>query len=599
MLRSCFPELPLTQLDEEQKIQQLFAHLLEFHHREDKPIWWQRFAMIKMSEDELFQQLDALAGLTLTDIEPYQTSLRSRSLIYEYQFDPKQETKLKAGSRCWFVPKELIQNVSVRELSLKTGEVKLAISKKLLERFPDWQPPYRTSLIDADYISTTNLARSILETVNTWRQTGQIQPALEDFLRRRNPRIDNHPGGAIVPRGMDLLESTITAVSNLAQSALCIQGPPGSGKTYTASHLILALLQQGKTIAVTANSHKVINNLLARVAKLASERNYYFQAAKIDKDKDSPLFNRTNIIYQRKIQTALPPQYQLVGATPFQLCKPEAKDQWDYLFIDEAGQLSLANLVAIARCAKNLVLMGDQMQLEQPIQGSHPGESGQSALGYLLDGKATVPAELGIFLDTSYRMHPAICRFISQSVYEGRLHHASGTEQHRIIVESQRLIQQEYGLFYLPVIHQGNSQSSPEEIEVISQLVKQLLGLTFINERGAHQAKITSQDILIVAPYNYQVMQLQNQLGKHMRIGTVDKFQGQEAPVVIISMCASSGETAPRGLDFLLNCNRLNVAVSRAQCLTIVVGSPALAKTHCASIKEIEQVNLFCKLLQQ
>ena len=592
-------EIPLAHLNESQKIQQLFAHLLEFHHREDKPIWWQRFAMLKMNEDELFQQLDALAGLTRIDTDPYQASPRSRSLIFEYQFDPKQETKLKVGSQCWFVPTEMLQGASIRELSLKTGEVKLAISKKSLERFPDWQPPYRTSLIDAEYISTANLAQSIFETVNTWQQTGQIQPALEDFLRRRNPRIDAHPGGAIAPKGTNLLEGTITAVSHLTQSTLCIQGPPGSGKTYTASHVILALLRQGKTIAVTANSHKVINNLLVRVAKLASEKNYYFQAAKIDKDKSSPLFNRTNILYQSKIQNALPPKYQLVGATPFQLCKPDAKNQWDYLFIDEAGQLSLANLVAIARCAQNLVLMGDQMQLEQPIQGTHPGESGQSALGYLLDGKATVPPELGIFLDTSYRMHPAICRFISQSVYEGRLHHASGTEQHRIIVQNQRLIQQEYGLFYLPVIHEGNSQSSPEEIEAIAQLVKQLLGSQFINERGAHQAKITSQDILIVAPYNYQVMQLQNRLGKHMRIGTVDKFQGQEAPVVIISMCASSGETAPRGLDFLLNCNRLNVAVSRAQCLTIVVGSPALAKTNCTSIKEIEQVNLFCKLLQQ
>ena len=395
------------------------------------------------------------------------------------------------------------------------------------------------------------------------------------------PRILNHPEPQIIPDGGNLLQGTIAAVANLDHSTLCIQGPPGSGKTYTAAHVIQHLLQQGKTIAITANSHKVINNLLERVARLALEDGLELQAVKIGGDPEDVFLEKTAIAFHRKIQDALPPTYSLLGATAFSLCKPEAMGQWDYLFIDEAGQLSLANLVAIARCARNIVLMGDQMQLEQPIQGTHPGESGQSALGYFLNGTATISPELGIFLDTSYRMHPTLCNFISESVYEGRLHHHPDTHHHQLGLDVQQGLMPGMGLFYLPVVHAGNSQTSPEEIEVIEQLVGHLSGLPFITERGEHQGRIGPNDILIVAPYNYQVRNLEARLGDRARIGTVDKFQGQEAPVLIVSMCASSGDTAPRGLDFLLNCNRLNVAISRAQCLSIVVGSPALAKTRC------------------
>ncbi len=595
-------EVPLSNPGDEWKMQHLFAHLLEFYRREDQPFWWQRFAWLEMEETQLSEQLDCLAGLQRTDRAPYKPTARSRSLAYEYTFDPQQETKLAAGRRCWFAPAQPLQGCTLLDLDRELGRAVLTVSNKALTEVrqvhPAWEPPQRTSLIEVEHFSAASLAESIFDTVNTWRQTGDIQPALRDFLERRPPRLTNHPGTHLILEGVNLLEGTIEAVANLDHSILCIQGPPGSGKTYTAARAILYLLQNGSTVAVTANSHKVINNLLERVARLAQEQNLELQGAKIDRDKEDPLFANTVIEFKAKIQEALPPHYALLGATAFQLCKPEAKDQWDYLFIDEAGQLSLANLVAIARCAQNLVLMGDQMQLEQPIQGTHPGESGQSALGYFLNGRATVPPDLGIFLDTSYRMHPSICRFISESVYEGRLHYHPDTCQHQLELQDKGVLQHGTGLFYLPVAHEGNSQSSPEEIVVIEQLVDQLTGLLYTNERGEHQGVITAGDILIVAPYNYQVRNLEAKLGDRARIGTVDKFQGQEAPVLIVSMCASSGETAPRGLDFLLNCNRLNVALSRAQCVSIVVGSPALAKTDCSSIKEIEQVNLFCKVLQ-
>jgi uncharacterized protein len=355
----------------------------------------------------------------------------------------------------------------------------------------------------------------------------------------------------------------------------------------------------GKAIAISSNSHQAINNLLARVAQLGQEHQVTYKGAKIQTDKTDLLFQHDTITCITKIADALPPSYQLVGATSFQLCRPEAIGQWDYLFIDEAGQVSLANLVAIIRCAQNLVLMGDQMQLEQPIQGTHPGESGQSALGYLLNNQPTIAPEFGVFLNTSYRMHPSICRFISESIYESRLNHHKNTSFHQLDLQGQSTLIPAHGITFIPVAHEGNTQSSWEEIGVIEQLVEQILSLPYTSERGQHKARITPQNILIVAPYNLQVRNLQARLHDRARIGTVDKFQGQEAPVLIVSMCASRGETAPRGLDFLLNPNRLNVALSRAQCLSIVVGSPYLAQTRCATINETQLVNLFCKVLQQ
>lgn len=585
------------------RIQELLAHLLEFHRRSDKPFWWQRFEWLKAEENELFDSLDCLAGMTRTATPPYRPTAKSRSWAYEYRFDPSQEVRLAAKTPCWFAPEITPKGCTLQEIEPVQGRAVITISDQKLreqqEKNPHWQPPQRTSLIDANYIDSKALAQSIFETVTRWRDTGDLQPALRDFLERRSPRILHHTGSAIIPDSVPLLEGTIQSVANLDQSTLCIQGPPGTGKTYTAAHIILHLLKTGKTIAVSSNSHKAINNLLERIALLAQEHLIPLKGAKIQTDKTDPLFQNTTIEYQAKIDDALPPRYQLLGATPFALCKPAATGQWDYLFIDEAGQVSLANLVAIIRCAQNLVLMGDQMQLEQPIQGTHPGESGQSALGYLLNGKPTIAPELGIFLNTSYRMHPTICRFISESVYEKRLHHHTDTYYHQLHLQEQKLSLPSSGITFIPVAHEGNAQSSQEEIEVIEQLVNQILGRSYTSERGKHTASLRPEDILVVAPYNLQVRQLQARLRDRSRIGTVDKFQGQEAPVLIISMCASRGETASRGLDFLLNPNRLNVALSRAQCLSIVVGSPHLAQTGCSNIQEVKLVNLFCKVIQQ
>jgi superfamily I DNA and/or RNA helicase len=289
----------------------------------------------------------------------------------------------------------------------------------------------------------------------------------------------------------------------------------------------------------------------------------------------------------------------LIGGTAFAFSCEEAESALDYLFVDEAGQVSLANLVAMAPATANLLLLGDQMQLGQPIQGSHPGESGLSALDYLLQGQPTVPPDFGIFLSQTWRLHPALCHFISGAAYEDHL----GCEAHtaeRITVGGARQpawLPRTAGLVYVPVDHEGNVYESVEEEDRVADLVRDLVGLRLRNKDGSIR-QLTTEDILVVAPYNLQVRRLEKRL-RPIRVGTVDKFQGQEAPVVIFSMCASSGEASPRGIEFLFSRNRLNVAISRAQTLAVIVASPALVRTRCSSIEQIRLVNVYCRAVAE
>jgi uncharacterized protein len=278
--------------------------------------------------------------------------------------------------------------------------------------------------------------------------------------------------------------------------------------------------------------------------------------------------------------------------------RPEWRGTLDYLFVDEAGQVSLANLVAMARSARNLVLLGDQMQLSQPTQGTHPGESGLSLLDYYLQGKPTIPDDLGLFLGETRRLHPALCEFISDAVYEGRLRAIPETAARTIVVpDGAALVRRAAGLVFLPVEHDGNAQASDEEVEAIRRVVAAVAGRAFTDPERPR--KLAIEDLLFVAPYNMQVRRLRAALADGARVGSVDKFQGQEAPVVVLSMCASPGEFGPRGSAFLLDIHRVNVAISRAQSLAIVVGDPRLAHAPAGSIDEMRRLNLLCRLVAQ
>jgi uncharacterized protein len=268
----------------------------------------------------------------------------------------------------------------------------------------------------------------------------------------------------------------------------------------------------------------------------------------------------------------------------------------DVLFLDEAGQMSLANTLAIAQAATTLILLGDPQQLDQPQRGVHPPGAEASALGHLLNGRATIGPDQGLFLTETRRLHPDVCAFTSEVFYDGRLVARPENANQRLNAVGAM---GGTGLRFAPVEHSGNQNESPEEVERVAALVEMLLqaGVTWTNKDN-EISPLQSKDVLVVAPYNAQVAALVKRLPAGTEIGTVDKFQGREAPVVFYSMATSTPEDAPRGMEFLYSLNRVNVAVSRARCVAILVASPSLFKVECKTPRQMELANAFCRYLE-
>jgi uncharacterized protein len=282
----------------------------------------------------------------------------------------------------------------------------------------------------------------------------------------------------------------------------------------------------------------------------------------------------------------------VVGGTAWLWARDDAVGKVDCLFVDEAGQLSLAHALAAARCAKNLVLLGDPRQLEQPQQGAHPEGADVAALAHVLDGRETIAEEQGLFLDVTWRLHPDLCKFTSEAFYEGRLRARPELERQAVGGDVPFAGS---GLFFVPVAHEGNQSSSPEEVDAVAGIAAGLLrpGVTWTDEHGASYP-LRPEDLLVVAPYNAQVGALSQRL-PHLRVGTVDKFQGQQAPVVVYSLTSSSADDAPRGMAFVFSPNRLNVATSRARCACILVGTERLFEPACRTPEQMRWANALCR----
>jgi superfamily I DNA and/or RNA helicase len=285
----------------------------------------------------------------------------------------------------------------------------------------------------------------------------------------------------------------------------------------------------------------------------------------------------------------------VAGATAWFWASPDAAGSVDVLFVDEAAQMSLANVLAVPQAATTVVLLGDPQQLDQPTQGTHPEGTGVSALHHILGEEQTIAADQGLFLSETWRLHPQICAYTSELFYEGRLRSRPGLETHEIRSTGRVT---GTGLRYVAVPTEGNQSSSPEEADRVRDLVSEILssGTSWIDRHGLERPT-TLQDILIIAPYNAQVYELHDRIpGAH--IGTVDKFQGQQAPIVIYSMTTSSYADAPRGMEFLYSLNRLNVATSRAKCLCILVASPSVFEAQCRTPRQMQLANAFCWYLE-
>lgn len=586
MFNAIVKDLPELREDwnEEHKALWLAAHLIEYYRREKKSAFWEYFRLQDMEPEELLVERKAISGLKFTGTHPQSKKVP----IHDYTFDP-QEISIKDDSDIYEVPGEKIGTI------YKLSPEECTVSIKKTGKTADIHP---AAICTKDVISDNVLIQSLWKTIRYIISEGidsedQFR-AGRDLLLRKSPRLSNDE--KIEPKsGEDLEAHVLRILLNLDHSILPIQGPPGSGKTYNGSKLIAELVKKGKRVGITAVSHSVIVNFLEGVAEQGAKKHIKVDVRhKVSSKTSVPKGDEFSF---KKTEQALEfiQQGAVVGGTSWLWAEDLLEDSLDYLFVDEAGQMSLANVLAVSKAAKNIVLLGDPQQLEQPQKGAHPEGADVSALQHVIGEHQTIPAEKGIFLEMTWRMHPAITAFTSEMYYEGRLQSIKETAMQIVAGDAMYT---GAGLFYHPVSHFGNQNSSPEEVREIEQIVNGLISsnLQWTDREGGKTAVITARDILIVAPYNAQVAALKVKLPE-CRIGTVDKFQGKQAPIVIYSMTSSSPEDAPRGMSFLYDPHRLNVATSRAKCLCILVGSPRLFEPECHTIDQMKWANGMCRYL--
>lgn len=578
----------------ELRVGNLLAHLLQFYQREARPFWWVYYERLKMTDQELFDDPECLGIVSRTSTP---SVIDKKSFVFEYSFDPGQDTKLHAGSSCRLLPILLkAKQITIHTMDKERGILTLRATSA---------PPDHINLIPYERHDTKTMESQIFARSKKYVDDGHLPGALRDFLFRNQPRLKDAHNNLLQSAAQKSPEERLQAykeiVANLDNSYLCIQGPPGSGKTYTAAELIVSLLEKKKRIGITANSHSVINNLLIKVVEKCKHSGIAIEAFKIQSSaqdsSEMALGSNIKISGSGAPFFASTEKFDLVGGTVYAFSPAEADQKLDYLFIDEASQVSLANFLAISQTANNLVLIGDQMQLGQPTKGTHPGESGLSALQYIIGDSATISSDMGIFLDITWRMHPSICSFISDAIYDKRLqpHPENARRVIQLSPEANSVLHRDSGIFYVPVQHENNKHSSDEECTAIMQIVQILKGCKIID--AGVSRPVENKDFLVVSPYNMQIRKLKSVLSEGIQIGTVDKFQGMEAPISIISMCASDPEDFPRGLSFLFSKNRLNVAISRAQTMSFIVGSNKLVETNCHSLEQMELLNVYCRLL--
>lgn len=572
--------------NEEQHARWLLAHLLDWHRREDKAPWWEFYRLRDLSEDELFAEKAALSGLRFAA----RVGGTKRSPIDRYEY-PRQDTEVRDGDALHLPDGADFGSVEAIDRMARTVDVKKRGAQA------DVHP---SAVFAHSAVNTDVLAQALLRLGDEVAQHGvaggtQFRAARE-LLLSRPPRLR---AGTFDPRPDEsAVQFAVRVAADLDHTVLAIQGPPGAGKTFTGARMICELVRRGARVGVTAVSHKVIRKLLDDVENAAGELGIRVNSVhKVTTKSDPPSSVEETTDNGDALSRLADRRAHVVGATQWLWSRPDAHGVVDVLFVDEAGQMSLANVLAASQAAKSVVLLGDPQQLEQPQQGTHPEGTDRSALEHILRDHKTIPADRGIFLPETWRLAPSICAFTSEVFYEGRLRSLPGLDRQVLVGTA---LFDGAGLWVAGVAHDGNQNSSHEEIEVVERIVAGLLkpGAQWIDRHGAAQP-MTPNDVLVVAPYNSQVSLLAERLApRGVRVGTVDKFQGQEAPVVIYSMATSTPEDAPRGMEFLYSLNRLNVATSRARCACVLVASPRLFEPECKSPRQMQLANALCRYVE-
>ncbi|HLF09611.1 MAG TPA: TM0106 family RecB-like putative nuclease, partial [Gammaproteobacteria bacterium] len=581
----------------------LMAHLLEWHRREDKAAWWEYYRLKDLPLEDYEEERSALTGLTYL----HTSGGTAKRPTHRYSFPPQDHDIRKGDEVC--IPPDGVHIGDVEGIDVSQRTIDIQHGGKFADERPE-------RIFVRRNVPSGSKPAVLLE-LGRWIAAHGIDApgehrAARDLILRHPPRLLAGSKGLIAPHQASPrqraagIDKEITAARRLAfeldHGVLPIQGPPGTGKTFTGSHMILELLKAGKKVGVTAVSHEVIRNLLSGVCERAAEQGVIdFKCLHKGKPKAGyPEAIHAIDDYKRVTTLFKSAAYSLLGGTAWLWARPEFQQSVDVLFIDEAGQMSLADVLAVAAGARSLVLLGDPQQLEQPQQASHPPGTQASALEHILGGAKTISDDRGMFLHQTRRLHPKICEFTAEVFYENKLSSFPGLERQALVSKVGSTAERfgSAGLVHVPVEHQDNQSRSEEEVKAIVAIVAELTaGAVVWRAKDGEEAPLTRADLMIVAPYNAQVTALAARL-PDVRIGTVDKFQGQQAPVVIVSLTTSSADDAPRGMTFLYSANRLNVATSRAKGLCILVGSPKIFEPDCRTPEQMRLANAFCRYLE-
>jgi len=575
-------------------ITETIKNLIGFHRREQKPDWWAIYDRMKKDHDELEEDNECIGNCVLQSKKPKKIK---GGVVFYYKFQD-QEYKIKKGDSVTDAHTKLDFGTvyEIIENSPNKNIVKIKFGDKKFSKMNE-EVPNLISLSKSFYFSIASLEKALNIFAKDYIDTnGKNFKCIIDLLNKSNPDLVNMKNGQIlIEEKKNITEESLKVVKQMNKTCLSIQGPPGTGKTYNSAKIIIELLKDNKKIGVSSHSHAAIINLLAEIERQASEENFEFKGVKK---------SNVNSLYGGKLITDVVrsdikinfESYSLFAGTASFFAKGLDK-KVDYLFIDEAGQVSLANTISAATSTKNLILIGDHMQLSQPIKGTHEGNAKLSSLDYILGNKDTVPPEQGIFLRETRRLNKKICKYISESFYDSRLISHDVTNDRSVKLGLKNI--EDEGIFFIPVEHFGNSQRSDEEADLVHQYYDKIVKKDFRDENGS--GKIDINNIMVVAPFNVQTNNIKQKLLKKYsedtKVGTIDLFQGQEAKVVFISMTSSDAENLPRHKEFFFNRNRLNVAISRAQNVVIILMSPKLLMASANTINQMKLINNFCKLL--
>lgn len=573
----------------------LLADLLEYHRREARAGWREFFERCRTATEELIDDPTCLAGLVP---DPTVAPVRiDRSWGFALRF-PAQRHRLRVGEHAADprTRKSAGEIVALTTASDGSGTVVLKRGRTLgAIALPTALVPKDAARDDEQRKALRRLAQRLAAGADGDDAQGAMLFAREPCLRAGRRLDDVDPTDPTALAGL---------VEALERSALVVQGPPGTGKTWLAARTVVALLQRGRRIGVAAATHKAINHLLGEIERVAIERAFSLRGMKKSDERrvetryDSP----SGAIVDECDARNFPPDatVRVIAGTPALFAREAMAGAVDVLFVDEAGQLALADALALAAAASSVVLLGDPQQLPHVTTGAHPAGADASILEHLLGAAPTVPASRGVFLPRSYRMHSAVMAFVSELMYEGRLESAPACDRQRVVAPGTAY--DGAGLRALGVRHRGCSNASPAEAAAIADALTKLRAASVVGVDGERRPFDLARDAIVVAPYNAQVAAIRAALAaadlNDVRVGTVDKFQGQEATVVFYSMTTSSGDDVPRDVEFLFDRHRLNVAISRARALAVLVYSPQLLELRPATVEHMRLVNALARLTE-